>query len=150
MLNKEQEKHDAPESALHNLIQGTPLCSEVPLFKIDNQGHWRYLNSPLPAKFSKLFSTILHRVDDEYFLITPVEKLKVEVADSVFTVVDYDKRQNGNFEVTTSIGTKFSIADLSCFELSDDRIKVFTERELPAILGRACYYRFIDEFVHID
>lgn len=38
----------------------------------------------------KIFSTILRREDDAYFLVTPVEKLKIQVDDVPFLAVDME------------------------------------------------------------
>ena len=40
----------------------------------------------------RVFSTILRRDADDYFLVTPVEKLSIEVEDAPFVAVDMEVR----------------------------------------------------------
>lgn len=44
------------------------------------------------TNISKLFSTVLVCEDGEYFLKTPMEKLRIAVDDAPFVVVDYETR----------------------------------------------------------
>ncbi|WP_299794211.1 DUF1285 domain-containing protein [uncultured Shewanella sp.] len=131
---------------LAKLTKGAPLCSEKALFDIDEQGEWSYLGEPLPNKFARLFSSVLHRIDDQYFLITPVERLRVRVADAALLIVDYEHEDNA-FLLDSSLGTQHSVIDVNGFDLKDDGIYLELERSLKGKLGRACYYRFINEFI---
>lgn len=135
------------ELALQNMIQGIPLCSETALFSIDSQGHWRYLDSPLPSKFARLFYSILHCVDDEYFLITPVEKVRVDVTRVPLFIVDYESNDNGGLTLTSAISTQHENIQVADFIIGEQDISLVLKNGLRAELGRACYYRFIEEFV---
>ncbi|MBR9727814.1 DUF1285 domain-containing protein [Shewanella intestini] len=140
-----------------------PLCSGDVVFHILDNGDWLYQQSPLPTKFAKLFASILHRNNKEYSLITPVEKVKVDVAEHAFLLVDYtvestvlttahtlvrqgngDNQQSIVFE--SSIGSQFTVfkADVMVCEQS---IVVKLPRGLTAKLNRNCYYRYIDEML---
>lgn len=123
------------------------LCSDKPLFDINAQGEWSYLASPLPIKFAKLFASVLHCIDNEYFLITPVEKVKVNVMSNAIIIVDYDVVTNHGIKLISSIGTVHDIADISEIVLSENKIEVRIEHGITACLGRACYYRYISQFV---
>ncbi len=65
-----------------------PLCADIGL-KITRDGAWHYQNSPIsrPA-LVKLFASVLRREADGHFLVTPVEKVPVEVEDAPFLAVD--------------------------------------------------------------
>lgn len=56
--------------------------------RIQRDGKWFYLGSEIkrPALVN-LFSTILLREGDEYFLVTPVEKYRIQVEDAPFVAV---------------------------------------------------------------
>ncbi|WP_153913527.1 DUF1285 domain-containing protein [Shewanella sp. TC10] len=135
--------------------KGVDLCSEEPMFEIKGEGEWFYLNSPLPAKFAKLFASVLNYIDGEYFLITPVEKVKVQVKRHAIVLVDYDFTKgfsnNGDNQdgltFISSIGTEHAIANTSAVNLLEDAIEIQIERGVIAGLGRACYYRYINQFV---
>lgn len=63
-------------------------CGDIGL-KIARDGQWTYQGSPIarPA-LVRLFSTILRKDPDGYVLVTPVEKIVVEVEDAPFLAVD--------------------------------------------------------------
>lgn len=148
------------QKAINVLTKQAPLCSNDILFHINGQGEWFYLQSPLPQKFSRLFSTILYCIEQEYFLITPVEKLRISVAEVPLYIVDYtchidyasgekinDTEYSNAFTVTTSLGTTYEVQALSHFVCGEEAVTVMLDRGLIAKLGRACYYRFINDFV---
>lgn len=141
------EVDSSAELALKNMTQGVPLCSETALFSIDSQGHWRYLDSPLPSKFARLFYSILHYIDDEYYLITPVEKVRVQVSRVPLFIVDYLLDDSGCLTVISAISTQHENIPVSDFIIGEQDISLVLENGLKAELGRACYYRFIEEFV---
>jgi hypothetical protein len=64
-----------------------PHCGDIGL-KIARDGTWSYQGSPItrPA-LVRLFSTILRRDPDGHVLVTPVEKVAVEVEDAPFLAV---------------------------------------------------------------
>lgn len=118
---------------------------QTAMFHIDSAGNWQYLESPLPVKFARLFSSILRCEDGVYQLVTPVERVLVEVEDYPLIVVDYDKQGN-EFRVRTSLQTKFSVAE-SAVTCLDESIVCSLPKGLSAKFNRACYYRFINDFV---
>lgn len=65
-----------------------PFCGDIDM-KIDADGTWFYQKTPIgrPA-LVKLFSSILKREGDKYFLVTPVEKVGLMVVDSPFLAVE--------------------------------------------------------------
>ncbi|CAM3982288.1 MULTISPECIES: DUF1285 domain-containing protein [Shewanella] len=136
-----------PDSALQQFTQGVPLCDEEALFHIDSQGRWFYRGEPLPDKFCRLFATILHLKSEGYFLMTPVETVRVEVAEFPFIINDYEETQDGHFTLTSSIGTQFQLAGRDAFVVDEAAISVSLGRGLSAKLGRACYYRFIEQYM---
>ena len=58
-----------------------PFCGDIDM-AIDRDGRWHYMGSPIGReKLVRLFSTVLKREGDAYFLVTPVEKVGIRVAD---------------------------------------------------------------------
>lgn len=127
---------------------GVKLCSEDVLFRILSDGRWLYLDSPLPTKFARMFSQILHCIGGEYFLITPVEKVKVAVDSWPLLLVDVEKNDDG-FCFTSSLDTRFHVAD-TAIEVKEKGILVSLNKGLIASLNRACYYRYINEYLSFD
>lgn len=54
-------------------------------------------------KLARLFSTILRRDGDDFYLVTPAEKLLIEVEDAPFVAVDLDASE-GAIRFTTNMG----------------------------------------------
>jgi uncharacterized protein len=126
-----------------------PLCSQAALFDIDAKGQWHYQGSPLPEKFARLFCSILHRIGEEYFLLTAMEKVRVTVADVPLLIVDYRVCDAG-FELSSSIGSHHHLDSFQAFT-QDDRGPVFTlARGVQARFNRACFYRFAQEYLLED
>ncbi|MEQ1929409.1 MAG: DUF1285 domain-containing protein [Parvularculaceae bacterium] len=64
-----------------------PYCGELNL-TISRDGVWVHEGTPIGrARLVRLFSTVLRKEGDRYFLVTPVEKLGVEVEDAPFLAV---------------------------------------------------------------
>jgi hypothetical protein len=65
-----------------------PFCGDIDL-KIEADGTWFYQKTPIgrPA-LVKLFSSILKREGDDYYLVTPVEKVRLTVVDAPFLAVE--------------------------------------------------------------
>ncbi|MFT5676761.1 MAG: hypothetical protein ACI808_002710 [Paraglaciecola sp.] len=71
------------------------FCGDMDI-KIKHDGSWFYMGTPIGRKsLVKLFSSVLKREDDDYFLVTPVEKIGIQVVDSPFVITQWhiqDKR----------------------------------------------------------
>ena len=65
-----------------------PFCGDIDM-RIEADGTWLYQKTPIgrPA-LVKLFSGILKREGDKYFLVTPVEKVGLIVVDAPFLAVE--------------------------------------------------------------
>ncbi len=62
-----------------------PFCGDIDM-RIARDGSWHYQGSPIGRQaMVKLFSSVL-RLDDDghYYLVTPVEKLRIQVEDCPF------------------------------------------------------------------
>ena len=75
---KKQKKPFTSET----IKQWTPkFCGDIDM-RIGRDGTWYYCDSPISRKaMVKLFSSVLIREEDKYFLITPVEKVGITVDD---------------------------------------------------------------------
>jgi len=65
-----------------------PFCGDIDM-KIEADGTWFYQKTPIgrPA-LVKLFASILKREGENYFLVTPVEKVGLIVVDAPFLAVE--------------------------------------------------------------
>ena len=65
------------------------------------------------AALTKLFATVLHREDKNYFLLTPVEKLSIQVDDAPFVAAMVEQINDGEHTAlvfTTNLGDRI-VAD---------------------------------------
>jgi hypothetical protein len=147
LTHSEQQALEQLALNIASPTSAVPLCSEVALFNIQVTGDWQYQRTALPVKFAKLFAGILHCIEDEHFLITPVEKVRVTVADVPLVIVDFERGPDpAHLQVKTSIDTEHQIFDISRMKLTDFGIYLPLERGLWGKLSRACYYNFVNEF----
>ena len=82
-------------------------CGEIDI-RIARDGTWFHQETPIGRKeIVRLFSTILRKDPDGYFLVTPVEKLRIRVEDAPFTAVLLDVERAGpdqTLHFTTNVG----------------------------------------------
>ncbi len=70
-----------------------PFCGDLDM-RIATDGTWYYLKTPIgrPA-LVKLFASVLKREGEQYFLVTPVEKVGITVDDAPFMAVELNIEQ---------------------------------------------------------
>jgi hypothetical protein len=70
-----------------------PFCGDIDM-KIEADGTWTYQKTPIgrPA-LVRLFSSVLKREGDKYYLVTPVEKVGLTVVDAPFLAVELKVEQ---------------------------------------------------------
>lgn len=147
MSNKD---HKIITSPIHSFTHkdGVQLCSEQALFHIQADGAWQYQQSPLPTKFARMFSHILHCIDEEYLLITPAEKVRVSVESWPLLLVDVEENDQ-QFTFTSNLDTQFIVAKEDII-VTEQAIDVRLPRGLIGTLNRACYYRYINAHLTFD
>jgi len=85
-----------------------PFCGDMNLV-IKSNGQWWHEGTPFTrAKLVSLLSSVLKKEDEAYFLVTPVEKIGIQVEDVPFIIVDwhFDK---GALLVKTQIGDEVEV-----------------------------------------
>lgn len=117
--------------------------------RIARDGTWYHQGSPIgrPAMV-KLFSTILRREPDGRFvLVTPVEKLDIEVEDAPFVAVELKTEGEGaamklGFRLNTGDVVSAGRANALRFAAGEDgpRPYLHVRRELEALVARPVYY----------
>jgi hypothetical protein len=100
-------KHAAEDAAKTNMpgkalppvhLWNPPFCGDLDM-RIAADGTWFYMGTPIgrPA-LVRLFSTILKREGDKHFLVTPVEKVGIQVDDAPFLAVEMQKERDAQDE----------------------------------------------------
>lgn len=122
--------------------------------RIARDGTWYYHGSPIARKpLVRLFSTVLRREGDgDYYLVTPVEKCRVEVEDAPFIAVELTVAGQGpeqSLEFRTNLDDRV-VADaahpirVSHDPASDEpRPYVLVRAGLEALISRPVYYELV-------
>lgn len=136
-----------------------PFCGDLDM-RIARDGTWFYLGTPIGRpEMVRLFSTILRRDGDDYFLVTPVEKVGITVDDAPFVAVDFEvlgKGQNQSLRFQTNVGDFASAgADHPIRVRHDDTSGepapyILIRSNLEALIDRKSFYRLADIGTHHD
>lgn len=122
-------------------------CGEIPLH-IDVNGKWFYQNSPIGReRLVKLFASVLICEDGEHFLVTPVEKVKISVADAPLLIVGWqqvESDQGSVIQVTTNVGTHYPLSDEYPLVVKDEVPYVHLDHGLRAKVARSVYYQWAE------
>lgn len=79
-------------------------CGEIDIV-IRRDGLWFHEGSPIGRpQLVRLFSTVLRREGGEYYLVTPVEKMKITVEDVPFLAVEMDLLAGPVLRFRTNVG----------------------------------------------
>lgn len=121
-----------------------PFCGDLDM-EIRADGTWFYQGTPIgrPAMV-RLFSTILKREGDSFFLVTPVEKVGIRVVDAPFVAVDADILPDA-VTFTTNVGDRVTAGPDNPITLRGNadqpRPYVHVRAGLDALIDRKTFYR---------
>ena len=130
-----------------------PFCGDLDM-RIARDGKWFYLGTPIGRpELVRLFSTILRRDGDAYFLVTPVEKVGITVDDAPFVAVDFESDGTGaaqtlRFETNVgdhvTAGPDHPIRVTRDPETGEPSPYVLVRANLEALIDRKSFYRLVD------
>lgn len=136
-----------------------PFCGDLDMH-IRRDGTWFYQGTPIGRpELVKLFSTILWREGDDYFLVTPVEKVGITVEDAPFVAVDFEAEGSGtdqllrfvtNLQDEALAGPDHPIRVVRDPETGEPSPYVLIRRNLEALIDRKSFYRLVDIGAHHD
>ncbi|WP_370399304.1 DUF1285 domain-containing protein [Sulfitobacter sp. JB4-11] len=134
-----------------------PFCGDLDM-QIKRDGTWFYEGTPIGRhELVKLFSTILWREGDKYFLVTPVEKVGITVEDAPFVAVDFDvvgSGQDQQLRFVTNLDDKalaspdHPIRVVRDPDTGEPSPYVLIRRNLEALIDRKSFYRLVDLGTH--
>jgi len=77
------------------------VCPDIGL-KIARDGTWSYQGSPIARRpLVRLFASVLRKEEGGYFLVTPVEKVPIEVEATPFVAVEMKRTGPGKTQTLT-------------------------------------------------
>lgn len=108
------------------------FCGDIDL-QIKQDGQWFYMGTPIGRQaLVKLFSGVLKREEQVYFLVTPVEKVGIQVEDVPFIITQW-RNEDGYLVLTTSLDDEVVASQQNPVEL---RYHPAHETWLPYVLIR--------------
>ena len=136
-----------------------PFCGDLDM-RIARDGTWFYLGTPIGrAPLVRLFSTILRRDGNDYFLVTPVEKVGITVDDAPFVAVDFEITGSGETQIltfTTNVddtaiaGPDHPIRVERDPDTGEPSPYILIRANLEALIDRKSFYRLVDIGAHAD
>jgi hypothetical protein len=152
------EKASNPETGERGLppvhLWEPDYCGDIGM-KIARDGQWYYANSPIGRKkLVRLFSTILrHDEDGEHYLVTPVEKIRIEVEGAPFiatlmTMTGEGRAQILRFETNVGDFTEAGPDHPMRFEINAETGEpspyVHVRARLEGLIARPVFYDLVE------
>ncbi|MEM6618297.1 MAG: DUF1285 domain-containing protein [Pseudomonadota bacterium] len=130
-----------------------PFCGDLDM-RIARDGTWFYLGTPIGRKpLVKLFSSIIRKDGDKYFLVTPVEKVGITVDDVPFLAIDFDASGPGesqrltfttHVEDVVTAGPDHPIRVARDPTTGEPAPYILVRANLEALIDRKSFYRLVD------
>ncbi|WP_048306281.1 DUF1285 domain-containing protein [Halomonas sp. PR-M31] len=138
------------EGAIPPVDQWNPEQSGSMDLVIRADGSWVHEGAVITrSRLVRMLSTVMRReADGEYYLVTPVEKMRISVEDRPFLIVD--AQQESNFwRLTTNVGDSLVLDNDHRLSLGETQEanpipEVAVRFGLHARLNRNVYYRLIE------
>ena len=128
-----------------------PSNEQVMDLHITANGDWIHQGSKIKReKLVKLFSKILIKEGQYYYLLTPAEKLRIEVQDAAFVIVDFTVEKNEHDQqviwLVSNIGDNIPMSDQYPLQLRGDKERPYVKlwRGLDALIERNTYYQLVE------
>ncbi|WGW04410.1 DUF1285 domain-containing protein [Tropicibacter oceani] len=136
-----------------------PFCGDLDM-RIARDGTWFYLGTPIGRfELVRLFSSILRKDGDDFFLVTPVEKVGITVDDAPFVAVDFEVAGQGAGQSLTfethvgdfaTAGPDHPIRVVRDPETGEPSPYVLIRANLEALIDRKSFYRLVELGSHHD
>ena len=130
-----------------------PLCGDSDM-RIARDGSWFHQGSPIRrSELVRLFSSVLRKEPDGFYLVTPAEKLRIAVEDAPFLAALLKVEGEGRAQrlvFTTNIGEETVAGAANPIRVETDLKTaepspyVHVRRGLEARISRAVFYQLAD------
>ncbi len=147
-----RSQYDLQENQLPPVhLWNPPLSGDIDI-EIKRSGEWWYQGEPIKRQqIANLFSTILKMEEDDYFLVTPNEKWRIQVECVPFLISGMEEEGEGRSRIivfTTLTGDCFALDKNHPIQFSgqaEDRVPIVVVRgSLTGLLSRPVYYRLAE------
>jgi hypothetical protein len=148
------EQRDTDNPPLH--LWHPPLSGDIPIV-ISADGTWYHDGGEIKrTALVKLFASILRREEaGEYYLVTPVEKWRIEVERHPLMVTDVEQSTDRPTALTVTLNTGRQVVvdaqhPLFLDPAVDGIAAIALDHGLSALFTRAAWYRLVDMAVERD
>ncbi|MFC6214293.1 DUF1285 domain-containing protein [Fodinicurvata halophila] len=149
-IDGQQEAGESPQPTAEDF----PSCGDFDM-RIARDGTWFYRGTPIGRmQLVKLFSTVLRREDDgTYWLVTPVERGRIEVEDAPFIAEEIQEEGEGQTRVLkfrTNVGDWVELDSEHPLRVEQDpetgepRPYITVRNNLEARLARSVFYHLVE------
>jgi hypothetical protein len=126
-----------------------PNCGDIDI-RIRKDGVWFHEGTPIGREaLVRLFSTVLRKDEDGIYLVTPVEKLRIQVEDAPFVATRVD-RDGESLRFTTNVGDEVEAGPENPIRVEMDprsgepRPYLHVRRGLEALIARPVFYELAE------
>lgn len=130
------------------------FCGDIDM-RITSDGTWFYMGTPIGRKeMVRLFSSILrHDADGKYYLVTPVEKIGIQVDDAPLVAVEVSKEGEGDSQTLTFrtqvddivvAGPENPIRVEINDKTGEPRPYILVRDRLEALINRPVFYELVE------
>jgi hypothetical protein len=126
------------------------FCGDIDMC-IKHDGSWWYMGTPIGRHaLVKLFASVIRKEDENYYLVTPVEKVGIIVEDVPFIVTQWEW-QDRLLLMTTQTGDQFVVSEDNPIELRIDPQNqtllpyAKVRRNLWARLHQNVFYQLVEQ-----
>ena len=126
-----------------------PNCGDIDI-RIRKDGVWFHEGTPIGREaLVRLFSTVLRKDEDGIYLVTPVEKLRIQVEDAPFVAVRVD-RDGDVLRFVTNVGDEVEAGPDTPIRVEMDpqtgepRPYLHVRRGLEALIARPVFYELVE------
>ena len=146
-LEQQLKAHSSPIAPVEQW--DPPYCGPLDI-QIRHDGNWYYMGTPItrPA-LVRLFASVLKREGNDYFLVTPVEKVGIQVEDVPLIITRWQE-DNGLLVFTTNTEHSFIVGEEHPVILMEDRVTgdllpyATAWRNLYARLHQNVFYQLVE------
>jgi hypothetical protein len=126
-----------------------PFCGDLDM-RIARDGTWFYLGTPIGRfELVRLFASVIRKDGDDYFLVTPVERVGIKVDDAPFVATDFNRVGEG-LEFVTNVGDRVVAGPDHPIRVArnpntgEPSPYVLIRRNLEALIDRKSFYRLVE------
>ena len=116
---------------------------------IKTDGRWVHEGATISREaLVRLFSTVLRKDPDGYWLVTPVEKMRIVVEDAPFVAVRVD-RDGRDLRFVTNVGDEVTAGPEHAIRVEtaadgEPRPYLHVRRGLEALIARSVFYELVE------